>query len=403
MQGFAALRCNGRRASSCIARAGFTSAAESASAGCCTALSALPQNTNVQRRLALETAPATRVARPAPVGPLPSWSHCGRFVVHERRHCVRLRCAAFATRRATVELLRAFTCRCNGIQHAACCYRVAVTVTQASGRRVALKARLGAAFGPVAQCSAVQRMPQRDGQAWLGADPHQRNRTLHRTRHNRKQAQPPSVGRRRTRGLASTARRCRRRAWRPSRSSSTVRRPAAPARSSHPPAHSCDLDWPASPRAPTRACTSCVRGTRSHGPASGPDQRTCTQVSPKAGFALTTPFRIRCARWADIDAPLRYEFGTRLGRVGSPLFLSVTLAPTGELYLPSGCAPSCHVCTGTGLAPSARCTVAGGTTLWCGSRTRSALGPSRCTSWSTSPRASRALPTRRCGCWHAPL
>ena len=193
-------------------------------------------------------------------------------------------------------------------------------------------------------------MPQRDGQAWLGADPH--SATAQRTaRHNRKQAQAPSVGRRRTRGLASTARRCRRRAWRPSRSSSTVHRPAAPARSSHPPAHSCDLNWPASPRAPTRACTSCVRGTRSHGPAAGPDQRTCTQVSPKAGFALTTPFRIRCARWADIDAPLRYEFGTRLGRVGSPLFLSATLAPAGELHLPSGCAPSGHVCTGTGLAP----------------------------------------------------
>ncbi len=28
--------------------------------------------------------------------------------------CVRLRCAASATRRATVELLRQFTCRCNG-------------------------------------------------------------------------------------------------------------------------------------------------------------------------------------------------------------------------------------------------------------------------------------------------
>jgi len=65
-------------------------------------------------------------------------------------------------------------------------------------------------------------------------------------------------------------------------------------------------------------------------------ERTCTQVSPKAGFALTTLFRIRCARWADIDAPLRYEFGTRLGRVGSPPFLSATLAPAGELYLPSG-------------------------------------------------------------------
>ena len=71
-------------------------------------------------------------------------------------------------------------------------------------------------------------------------------------------------------------------------------------------------------------------------PPLAPAERTCTQVSPKAGFALTTPFRIRCARWVDIDAPLRYEFGTRLGRVGSPLFLSATLAPTGELYLPSG-------------------------------------------------------------------
>ena len=69
-------------------------------------------------------------------------------------------------------------------------YRVAVTATQASGRRVALKARLGAAFGPVAQCSAVQRMPQRDGQAWLGADPHQRNRTAHCTAQPQASASP---------------------------------------------------------------------------------------------------------------------------------------------------------------------------------------------------------------------
>ena len=121
-----ALQRDGRRASNCFAHANFTSAAESASACCCTAfapqrvrskvesLRALHQYANVQRELALHAAPATRVARPAPVGPLPSWSHCGRFVVHERRHCVRLRCAAFATRRATVESLRRFTCRCNG-------------------------------------------------------------------------------------------------------------------------------------------------------------------------------------------------------------------------------------------------------------------------------------------------
>jgi hypothetical protein len=75
-------------------------------------LRALHQNTNVQRRLALHAAPATRVARPAPVGPLP-------FV--ESLQTLRARAAAFAsayaafaTRRATVESLRRFTCRCNG-------------------------------------------------------------------------------------------------------------------------------------------------------------------------------------------------------------------------------------------------------------------------------------------------
>ena len=76
-----------------------------ASACCCTAfatqrvrskvesLRALHQYTSVRRRLALHTAPATLVARPAPVGPLSSWSHCGRFV-HERRHLrpLALRC-----------------------------------------------------------------------------------------------------------------------------------------------------------------------------------------------------------------------------------------------------------------------------------------------------------------------
>jgi len=48
-------------------------------------LRALHQHTNMQRRLASQTAPALLVARPAPVESLHSWSHRGRFVVHERR------------------------------------------------------------------------------------------------------------------------------------------------------------------------------------------------------------------------------------------------------------------------------------------------------------------------------
>ena len=58
-------------------------------------LRALHQYTNVQRRSALHTTPATLVARPAPVESLHSWSHCGRFVVHERRSLrpLTLRCA----------------------------------------------------------------------------------------------------------------------------------------------------------------------------------------------------------------------------------------------------------------------------------------------------------------------
>ena len=99
-----------------------------ARACCCTAFAtqriwskvesirALHQYTNVQRRSALHTTPATLVARPAPVESLHSWSHCGRFVVHERRNqfASALRCAALATRPATVELLRLFACQCNG-------------------------------------------------------------------------------------------------------------------------------------------------------------------------------------------------------------------------------------------------------------------------------------------------
>ena len=76
---------------------------ESASACCCTvfcnsakveSLRALHQPTNVQRRSAWHTTPATLVARLAPVESLHSWSHCGWFVVHERRRLrpLTLRC-----------------------------------------------------------------------------------------------------------------------------------------------------------------------------------------------------------------------------------------------------------------------------------------------------------------------
>ena len=121
-----ALQRDGRRASNRFAHANCTSAAESASACCCTAfapqrvrskvesLRALHQNTNVQRSLALHAAPATRVAVQH------QWDHCLRGVTADGSWCtsggvcVRLRCAASATRRATVESLRRFTCRCNG-------------------------------------------------------------------------------------------------------------------------------------------------------------------------------------------------------------------------------------------------------------------------------------------------
>ena len=87
---------------------------ESASACCCTvfcnsakveSLRARHQSTNVQRRSAWHTAPATLIARPAPV----DCTICGRAAGFASAN-------AYATRRATVELLRPFTCRCNGIR-----------------------------------------------------------------------------------------------------------------------------------------------------------------------------------------------------------------------------------------------------------------------------------------------
>ena len=81
-------------------------------------LRALHQCTNVQRRSASHTAPATRVARPAPVESLiTTFVESLRTVRGARAAesvCVRLRCAAFATRPATVELLRLLACQCNG-------------------------------------------------------------------------------------------------------------------------------------------------------------------------------------------------------------------------------------------------------------------------------------------------
>jgi hypothetical protein len=80
---------------------------------------------SVRKRAAqvnLHAAPATRVARRAPGGGFMHQDGTTTCVESLRTVrgaraasvCVRLRCAAFATRRATVELLRRFTCRCNG-------------------------------------------------------------------------------------------------------------------------------------------------------------------------------------------------------------------------------------------------------------------------------------------------
>ena len=72
-------------------------------------LRALHQYTNVQRRSALHTAPATLVARPARVDSLHSWSHCGRFVVHERRNQF---ASAYAGLRLQLGLRRSSCCAC---------------------------------------------------------------------------------------------------------------------------------------------------------------------------------------------------------------------------------------------------------------------------------------------------
>jgi hypothetical protein len=59
---------------------------------------------------------------------------------------------------------------------------------------------------------------------------------------------------------------------------------------------------------------------------------------------------------------------------------------------PSGCAPSGHVCTGTGLAPSTRRTAAGGTTLWCAicNERRPLVGGA----WRFARRSSRSSTSR---------
>ena len=96
MRRCAALR-DDRRASNWFARASLTSAAginqcvllHSVCNSACTVegriAARMHQSTNVQRRSGLHTAPATLVARPAPVDSLHSWGHCGWLVVHERR------------------------------------------------------------------------------------------------------------------------------------------------------------------------------------------------------------------------------------------------------------------------------------------------------------------------------
>ncbi len=94
---------------------------EISQACCCTAfatqrvrsmvesLRALHQSTNVQRRSALHTAPATPVARPAPVESLHLWTSGGA--------CVRLRvCNSACDGRVAASVYIRFTCECNGIR-----------------------------------------------------------------------------------------------------------------------------------------------------------------------------------------------------------------------------------------------------------------------------------------------
>jgi hypothetical protein len=93
------------QASACFCRAFATQRVRSK----VESLRALHQYTNVQRRSALHTTPATLVARPAPVESLHSWSHCGRFVVHERRNQF---ASAYAALRLQLGLRRSSCCAC---------------------------------------------------------------------------------------------------------------------------------------------------------------------------------------------------------------------------------------------------------------------------------------------------
>jgi hypothetical protein len=123
-----ALRCDGRRASNWSARASFTSAAES---GQCVFLQSVRNSAcTVEGRIATRTASVHERAAQISIANraghdcsssctsgLTTFVESLRTVRGARAAesvCVRLRWTALATRPATVELLRVFTCHCNG-------------------------------------------------------------------------------------------------------------------------------------------------------------------------------------------------------------------------------------------------------------------------------------------------
>ena len=86
-----ARRCDGRRASNCFARAGLTSAAESASACCCTASATREKRARAPRLSPVRSRPTAKLSLGQVAGRKPPWpQRRGGLVVTHGRHWQRL-------------------------------------------------------------------------------------------------------------------------------------------------------------------------------------------------------------------------------------------------------------------------------------------------------------------------